>query len=279
MLVKLRSHLSRPPVQARDISLSIGILARVLLILWLGLSVPAQGSDLEFRLNITYGGTWRDAEKSKGEKDDDWQCWAAAASNILAWTGWAGNPDLRTEDDIFRYFRQHWIDHPEGSPREAWRWWFTGEDPRSGAAKVARKGGGFWPNILFPTTEWGGDDRSLFRGIGQKQLRRHPYLLRRVLEEGYGVVVQIVRPMADGSRDSHMITLWGFRHDSQNGFKGILVTDSDDGKDVLDATQAKDNLAYYPVQLRNGEWWFRYRDQDWKILAAYALQAKSRYRP
>lgn len=258
-------------------SANLGSLGKILLVVWLGLSIPALAADSEFRIDIAYGGTWHDAEKSKSEKHDDWLCWAAAAANVLAWTGWGSNAGLETEDDILRYFTQHWTDHPDGSPREAWRWWFTGKAPTSGDAKVTQKGGGFWPNVDFPTTAWGAPAGSLFRGIGQKQLKRDPYLLRHSLEEGYGVVLQIVRPKPNGSRDSHMITLWGFRYDSQEPFKGILVTDSDDGKGADVATLAKDTLAYYPVELIDGEWWFRYREQSWKILAAYALHPRSRY--
>lgn len=256
-------------------SANLRSLGKVLLFVWLGLSAPTLSADSVFRVDIAYGGAWHDAEKSKREKNDDWLCWAATAANVLAWTGWSSNTGLETEDDIFHYFSQHWTDHPEGSPREAWRWWFTGKTPTSGGAKVTQEGGGFWPNVKFPISKWGTRKGSIFRGIGQNQLKQNPYLLKHTLEDGYGVVLQIVRPKEDGSRDSHMITLWGFRYDSQEPFKGILVTDSDDGKDTH---IAKDSLVYYPVELREGQWWFRYREQSWKILAAYALQARSRYR-
>ena len=56
---------------------------------------------------------------------------------------------------------------------------------------------------------------SLFCGIGQNQLTRDPYILKRLLQDGYGIVLQIVQPSADGSRDSHMITLWGYRYSWQ----------------------------------------------------------------
>ena len=38
-----------------------------------------------------YGGEWQDAEKTFSNTEDDEMCWAAAASNILDWTGW-GRP-------------------------------------------------------------------------------------------------------------------------------------------------------------------------------------------
>lgn len=250
---------------------------KILLFLVVLFSAPNLKAESEFRIDIAYGGAWHDAEKSTGNKGDDWLCWASSAANVLAWTTWGVEAGFDTEDHIFNYFSQHWSDHPSGSPREAWRWWFTGENRGTGGAEVVKKGGGFWPGVDFPTSKWESPAGSLFRGIGQNQLKREPYILRRLLEEGYGVALQIVRPEADGSQDSHMITLWGFRYGWLNSFKGILVTDSDDAKEAESAELAPDNLVYYPVELRDRFWWFEYRGQQWKILAAYALQAKSLY--
>ncbi|MDO8947809.1 MAG: hypothetical protein Q7U88_11735 [Desulfocapsaceae bacterium] len=249
----------------------------ILLFLTALISATNLKAEKEFRIDLAYGGTWHDAEKSKINKNDDWLCWASSAANVLAWTRWGIQSGITTEDDIFRYFTLHWSDHPSGSPREAWRWWLTGEKNGSGGAEVLNAGGGFWPDVDFSTSKWESPAGSLFRGIGQHQLKRDPYILRHLLEDGYGVVLQIVRPTAHGSRDSHMITLWGFRYSWLNRFKGILITDSDDAKESYSAEQAQNKMVYYPVELKNREWWFTYRGQEWKILAAYALLAKSQY--
>jgi hypothetical protein len=234
-------------------------------------------AESEFRIDLTYGGTWHDAEKSSSNKNDDWLCWAASAANVLTWSKWGVKADFETEDDIFLYFTQHWSDHPLGSPREAWRWWFTGENRGNSGAEVIKAGGRFWPEVAFPTSKWGSPAGSLFRGIGQNQLKRDPYIIRRLLEDGYGIVLQIVQPTIGDSRNSHMITLWGFRYNWLNNFKGILITDSDDAKKFDLAEQAHNEIVYYPVELRDKSWWFSYKGRQWKIVAVYALLAKSQY--
>lgn len=239
------------------------------------MSASAAGKQYEYRIDLKYGGSWRDCEKSRGNKNDDWLCWAAAASNVLAWTGWGKG--FRDEDTILKYFSEHWQDKPDGSPRAAWKWWFTGSGPTSGA-QVRVPGGGFWKNVGFPNYYWRNRVGALYRGIGQNNIRRQSYVLKRVLDEGYGVAIQIVRPLENKRRKSHMITLWGYRYSKANPFAGILITDSDDNKRIKSGSHAKNRLRYFPVTRRaDGMWWFRYRDQDWKILAAYALQRRAAY--
>lgn len=231
----------------------------------------------EFRLDLAYGGMWHDAEKSIENRNDDWLCWASSAANVLAWTKWGTEAGFANADEIFKYYTEHWTDDPAGAPREAWRWWFTGKNYTNKGAGIIKEGGSFWPAVNFPEKKWGHQPGSLFRGIGQNQLKRDPYLLKKLLEQGYGIVLQIIRPQPDGSRDSHMITLWGFRYSWNNSFKGILVTDSDDSKDNLQANKALNSLVFYPVRLQDNFWWFKYKKKDWKILAAYALLRKSVY--
>lgn len=250
--------------------------ARLFFVLVIFFSFQTIYADSEFRLDQAFGGEWYDAEKSKGNRDDDWLCWASSAANVLAWTGWGTDAGFKTEDDIFRYYSEHWTDHPSGSPRRAWQWWFTGAGSSKKGAKVIKEGGAFWPDVEFPTYKWKSPKGALFRGIGKNKLKRDPYILRKLLEEGYGVALQIVQPQDDGERNSHMITLWGFRYDNNNPFKGILITDSDDDKKAKTAEEADNKLPYYPVTLRDEYWWFEYKGKQWKILAAYALQAKNK---
>ncbi len=92
-----------------------------------------------------------DAEKTPPGDNDDLMCWAAAASNILTWTGWGNvsaisdQSDQYEADEIFKYFQDHWTD--EGSwPTDAWSWWFDGNNPDSGigASEVTAAGGDFF---------------------------------------------------------------------------------------------------------------------------------------
>ena len=96
-----------------------------------------------------WGGTYYDAEKTPPGDSDDEMCWAAAASNVLAWTGWGDvasvdGADLHTineTDAIFKYFQTHWTDEG-GWPIDAWAWWFSGINPDSerGAARGHQAG-------------------------------------------------------------------------------------------------------------------------------------------
>lgn len=263
-------------LQTRLIPLSSA--AVILCFFFLSISIGSKAfASSEFRIDLTYGGLWHDAEKSIENRNDDWLCWASTAANILAWTNWGTEAGFSDEDNIFRYYTDHWTDDPSGSPREAWRWWFSGKNNSTKGARTIKKGGSFWPEVTFPGKKWGHPAGSIFCGIGQNQLKRDPYILKNLLEKGYGIVLQIIHPLPDGSRDSHMITLWGFRYTSNEPFKGILVTDSDDSKENILGKKASDNLAYYPVRLQDQFWWIKYRNKDWKILAAYALLKKSIY--
>lgn len=236
---------------------------------------PATASGEEFRLDREFGGSWHDAEKSSSNRNDDWLCWASAAANVLAWTGWHDSQRFPDADSIFHYYTEHWNDHPAGSPRESWRWWFQGINNSKRGAQVQKKGGSFFPEAPFPVKKWGHPPGSLFRGIGQNQLKRNPYLLRDTLQQGYGVALQIVHPLSGDDRDSHIITLWGYRATSFNRFSGILISDSDDNKQATTAVNAEDRLVYYPVELKDNVWWFTYKEQRWRILAAYGLMKRS----
>jgi hypothetical protein len=102
---------------------------------------------LSYMLIDEWGGTWHDAEKSPTNSEDDLMCWAAAASNVLQWTGWGAVLGLDTADAIFDHFQDHWTD--EGGLMEyGWDWWFDGTNPSqgwSGWSQVDVPGGGFHP--------------------------------------------------------------------------------------------------------------------------------------
>jgi hypothetical protein len=237
-------------------------------------------ADSEFRLDKAYGGRWHDAEKSLSNTEDDLLCWAAAAANVLAWTGWSPDARLKNEDEIFQYYCDHWTDDGDGSPHSAWFWWFTGRDIAPGkGAEVDVPGGGFFRGQAFTADTWSNKPGAVYRGLGSGVIRGHPLILKRVLDQGYGVAIQIVHPVPNGKRKSHVITLWGYRYDENNPFKGILVTDSDDNKRNKDARQAEDALRYYEVTKRDGMWWFTYDKEEWKILAAYALARRPGIQP
>ena len=62
------------------------IVVVILCMIVLGLSNSA--FSISYFVYDEWGGTFYDAEKSPTNTEDDLMCWAAAASNILTWTGW-----------------------------------------------------------------------------------------------------------------------------------------------------------------------------------------------
>ncbi|MGB5157647.1 hypothetical protein [Desulfobacterium sp. N47] len=67
-----------------------------------------------------FGGTWHDANKTG--KNDNFMCWAATASNVIAGAGW-GYPDGSLEDEnaIFQYYKGHFSNFL-GSTKKAIKW-------------------------------------------------------------------------------------------------------------------------------------------------------------
>ncbi len=239
-----------------------------------GTDDPPPGSR-EYRVDLAYGGRWCDAEKTRASKRDDLACWAAAAANMLAWTGWGIDAGFKDEDEILAYLVERIGDSGADSPRDVWNWWFSGDLLDSGGNPQTIRGGGFFKDTAFPEYVWKSPRGGLYRGLGSKMLQRKPLALKSLLDEGYGVAIQVVRPRKGGGRASHMIALWGYTFDEKQAFKGIVVSDSDDAKNNRNPRRARNALRYYPVTLRDGMWWFNLNDGDeFQILAAYALARK-----
>lgn len=203
-----------------------------------------------------WGGSYQDAEKSPTNTEDDLMCWAAAASNVLTWTGWGSVPGqgFSTADAVFAYFQSHWTDEG-GNPTFAWQWWFTGTNPAqgySGWSQVDVPGGGFWGqsyNIL-----WTPNDSEAIAAV------------KYLFSNGYGVALSVAT-----TGGGHAITCWGYQYDESGNIVGIYVTDSDDSKG---SNAPLDLLAYYAVAFNNGAWWLQdfYGSDSWYITEVDGLQ-------
>jgi hypothetical protein len=157
---------------------------------------------------------WFDANKTISNPEDDLMCWAAAASNILAWGGW-GTTDFTTEDEIWQDFQDHWTDEG-GLMGLGWNWWFNGVNPAQGLpgwSQIDVPGGGnHFPGLNFyDYFHRTGNDRLAMSAIDQ------------YLHEGYGVAVAIYGP------GGHALTVWGYEYDDLTGeYTGLIFSDSDD---------------------------------------------------
>jgi len=234
---------------------------------------PPQGASIvDYNLTDNWGGTWCDAEKTADDPDDDLMCWAAAASNVLEWTGWgfvehSTDGKITNCDQMFEHFNDHWED--EGANvKIAWIWWFDGTDTSPGGdwSEVDVAGGGdFWT----PPHDF---DNYFHEYSGSETLQH----IDEYLHNGWGVALGIY----DGG---HAITCWGIRYnDSVNKttnpedyYLGIYVTDSDDNKWQNSWDPPEDRLRYYDVFYNStgGYWEFtNYGGGGWHISDVYALE-------
>jgi hypothetical protein len=213
-----------------------------------------------YLLTEHWGGTWCDAEKSPTNTEDDMLCWAAAASNILEWTGWGLVGGMTNTDQVFQYFQNHWTD--EGGTMEyGWDWWFDGTNPSqgwSGWSQVDVPGGGFYPSENFSSYLHSQETESQALAA-----------IDQFIRAGYGTTLGIYGP------GGHAITCWGFNYNpaDTDQYYGVWVSDSDDDKS---STNPPDRLRYYEVALSGGRWYLQdyYGSDAWYIGSVQAL-AKS----
>lgn len=175
-----------------------------------------------------WGDTWHDAEKSLLNPGDDWMCWAAAAANILDWTGWI-TPLFDSEQDIFQdAFLQYWTN--AGSLMEyAWNWWFDGtsESPVGSEWSQFSDGGGYWSEYDFFDYFY-----ENWAGFLDGQWNNGSGLLATIddyLHQGYGTTLAVYTEDGGG----HALTVWGYEYDTFGDYTGLWVTDSDDYMDDL----------------------------------------------
>jgi hypothetical protein len=215
-----------------------------------------------YMLTDNWGGSWCDAEKSPAPNNqDDLMCWAAAASNVLEWTGWGKVESMTNTDQMFTYFQDHWTDKG-GMMDFGWDWWFDGTNDSEGWdgwSQVDVAGGGFFPSETFSdyyVENW---------NTSQSMSAIDEYL-----HDGYGVTLAVYGDISGG----HAITCWGYDYSTTpNEYLGLWVTDSDDDKG--DSTP-EDELKYYDVEYDSdaGKWYLAdfYGRDDWYIGGVEALK-------
>ena len=205
-----------------------------------------------------WGGDWVDAEKSPTNGEDDLMCWAAAAANVLEWTGWGQVDGMTDTDDMFEYFQDHWTDEG-GIMQFGWDWWFDGTNASQGWndwSQVDVAGGGFYPSeSFFSHYRVQSNDSLALAAVDQ------------YLHAGYGVAIGVYNDPY-----GHAITSWGVNYnpDDPSDYYGIWVTDSDDSKRWDDPA---DRLRYYEVEEVSGRWYLQgfYGSDDWHIGVVQAL--------
>jgi PEP-CTERM motif len=210
----------------------------------------------------TYDIGWFDANKTMANTDDDLMCWAAAASNILAWGGW-GTSTYSTEDAIWQYYQDHWTDQG-GLMGYGWDWWFDGtnptqglntaEDDKTGWSQVDVPGGGFFPTLDF---------NDYYHNESSDDLAMSA--IDGYLHDGYGVTIGIYGP------GGHALTVWGYDYDDDTGdYTGLLYSDSDDYASVDGSTK---NLWITSLSYSGDKWYLG--GSNWYIGEVQALESRS----
>jgi hypothetical protein len=208
-----------------------------------------------------WGGMPHDAKKTVSNTEDDLMCWAAAASNILAWTKW-GFPEgqaFNNAASIFKHFQDHWVDSA-GEPNDALKWWFTGKDEDFHNVDVLG-GGGFWKSAEYS-----------FEKYYHVQYERTKALsaIADFLHKGYGVILQLIAEKSGG----HMITCWGYEQNDEGRYLGIYTTDSDDSSRGLRYYEINQDKSGLDEWAKYKDWWyFTYYHNSIRFLlgAVYAL--------
>jgi len=225
----------------------------------------ATPTGVSYMLYQAWGGTWVDAEKTPSDTEDDLHCWAAAASNVLAWTGWGLVGGMTNTDQMFQYFQDHWTDQG-GLMQFGWDWWFDGTNDSQGWgnwAQVDVPGGGFYLSEDFD---------SYFRSQENESMAMAA--IDDYLHDGYGTTIGIYGP------GGHAITVWGYNYNPSNPsqYYGIWVTDSDDTKYM---ENAPDRLRYYEVSYISGKWYLQdyYGSDAWYIGLVQGLAQKEPSEP
>ncbi len=222
-----------------------------------GIAGPAVWASTYFVYD-TWGGTWHDANKTAANTEDDLMCWAATASNVLAWGKW-GTEAYNTADKIFQHFQDHWTDN-SGYMSWAWKWWLDGSWPPTSYSSYpdVPGGGSFYPDLNF-------SDYFIYASASDGNLMA---TIDSLIHQGYGIGLTIGK-----NYPSHAVTCWGYEYDYTGDFrtyKAIYLTDSDDGVTAL---------KKYLLTWQNDTWFLSGAYAGWHICNLQALKYHTAYNP
>lgn len=225
---------------------------------------------------------WYDANKvNPGAQDGDNElCWAASASNLIAW--WQDKyrtpAEIPTDiDDIWCTFKNEVAADEGGDTHAAFQWWLTGvyvpttneERLRSIFSKGTYSTLPSWAGYYYseygdelgytynPITKKWESSLSDFLCADYRSSVTSDNIISLVLQ-GCGMGLAITD---DAASFGHAITLWGIEYDSStNDISRMWLTDSDDaqyafGQDGLYAVDVttRDNRLY--INTPNSNWY------------------------
>ncbi len=188
-----------------------------------------------------------DAEKTNGYAADRNLCWAASASNILTYTGWAAqtDPAFTSSDDVFASFVDAFSDSG-GSAYYGIGWFINGVNTfslyNSTVASAKSGTGGYLKDYAYEqvcgTVDFSGSAVSGLRDI------------LAYLKEGYGIALSLHVYHLGSYSGGHAITCWGYIADTAYEdsdpayYTGLFVTDSDSDKWYINPKSAPNTLQF-----------------------------------
>ncbi len=174
------------------------------------------------------GIAYADTEKTIADKNDDNDCWLAAAANIMFWGGWvtAGDISIANEDRFFSFAVSCWGD-VGGFEGDALYWWLNGSVVDENYSTPPLSGGGRLPQL---------DPADNLLEFYSAQYDKAD-MVCKMIDAGFGVTLGITNPDM-----SHAITCWGY--EKIDGELYIFYSDSDDNKNTnyADRSKAPDSL-------------------------------------
>ena len=221
-----------------------------------------------------------DAEKTYNSDGDDELCWAASASDMLVYTGWAAQAGFESEDDVFEAFIDAY-ENGGGHQFYAFSWFFNG-------AASNDNSGSYGARILdYPNT-----GRYLNDYAFDRYTNEHSFTVSDMdtvaarLREGDAVGLGVYI-FSDNSSDvgGHAVTMWGYVVDSAKAsgdpdrYLSIFLTDSD-SDELMDADRrdAHNVMSVYPIEAYNGYYYFSFDEHtdaqiyDYITLAPYSAE-------
>ena len=245
-------------------------------------ALPAAAVTTIFAPGVTKESGWYDTNKAF-TADDYYLCWAASATNLIAWWldgyersgGDVSQITARTKEQIFQNFKSNWISDAGGyDGKNGINWYFTGKFS-SGAAPSNLKNkdsGGYlselegvggrnaWNIINQDFKYWGvqetgkvflNDETDYFVDGGS--LNTYENFSKMILEQlEQGATMLSVHRLTTGSASGHAITLWGCEYDETLGLvTKLYVTDSDDHYDGLKEYDLTANSGGIGVVMQN----------------------------
>lgn len=199
-------------------------------------------SNVHWAAGVSEQGGWYDFDKTfSGDKD---MCWAAAASNVIAW--WQDRNPILTfsagapvKDAVWSTVKGS-FNNITGDPIDAFNWYYTGEISdntiRASLTDYGKGQGAYYKDLLENGPEYELSSIMVIRGANLASAAVYSSVLCNLLDQGYGIALGISGNMGGGVRYGHAITLWAAEVDPQTGILSkIWITDSDDAENGQDS--------------------------------------------